>query len=211
VAVVDVGHAAGTDAAEVASAETSHATPAEATDVASAKASHASAGKASHVASAAATTVSSATAATTARLRTRGEKAAGKQRTCQNRHRSCSHDILHWNGRALRLGALSDVGPSLRDSANLTVDWRWQCAFVVSIQFSFSKGIGQPVRSPERMRMQSPNASKLNSFLVEKLRQTVSFNSCRSWAGERCSIMNRANRVIHLQFADACAPERSHA
>jgi hypothetical protein len=115
-----MGHAAGAHATEVTSAETSNASPAEATDVASAKASHAAPTKASHVASAAATV--SAAAATTASLRTRGEKAAGKHRTCQNHHHSCSHDILHWNGRALRRGALSDDGLSHRDNANLTVD-----------------------------------------------------------------------------------------
>jgi hypothetical protein len=151
VAVVDMGHAASTDAADVASAETSDATPAEATDVASAKASHASAAKASHVASAT-TTVSSATAAATAGLRTRGKKAAGKHHTCQNRHRSCSHDILHWNGRALRLGPSQTSDRLIETTPNLTVDWRWECSLVVSIKFSFNKGIRQPVRSPERVR-----------------------------------------------------------
>jgi len=140
--VADVGHATGAHATEVTPAETSNTTPAEATDVATAKAPHASPAKASHVAST--TTVSSATAA--AGLRTRGEKAAGKHRTCQNHHHSCSHDILHWNGRALRLGALSDVGSSHRDNANLTVDWRWECSFVASIKFPFNKRIRQPMR-----------------------------------------------------------------
>jgi hypothetical protein len=47
-----------------------------------------------HVAAAeSATTVSSAAAA--AGFCTRGNKAAGKHRACQNHHHSCSHDILH--------------------------------------------------------------------------------------------------------------------
>jgi hypothetical protein len=134
--LADVGHAPSAHATEVTSAETSNATPAEATDVATAKASH--------VASAATATVSAAAA--TAGLRTRGKKAAGKHRACQNHHHSWSHDILHWNGRALRLRALSDVGLSLRDSANLTVDWRWECLSVVSIKISFNKRIRQSMR-----------------------------------------------------------------
>jgi hypothetical protein len=79
---------------------------AHATHVISAKAVHVTAAKAAaHVASAKSTTVASAaTAATaaTAGLCTRGKKAAGKHRACQNHHHSSSHDILHWDGRAFR-------------------------------------------------------------------------------------------------------------
>jgi hypothetical protein len=87
---------------------------AHATNVTSAKATHMTAAKAAaHVASAkaahAATTVSSAATAT-AGLSTRGKKAAGKHRACQNHHHSSSHDILHWDGRTYRLRSLPDAG-----------------------------------------------------------------------------------------------------
>jgi hypothetical protein len=98
------------DAREVTAAKTSDAGSAEATDVASAKTAHVAAAEAAHVASAT-TTVSSATAAA-AGLCTRGKKAAGKHRTCQDHHHSSSHDILHSDGRTFRLRVLSDVGVS---------------------------------------------------------------------------------------------------
>jgi hypothetical protein len=69
---------------------------AKAPDVGSAKATHVTPAKAAHVASAT-TTVSAATAA--AGLCTRGNKTAGKQRTCQNHDYSSSHYILRLNGR----------------------------------------------------------------------------------------------------------------
>jgi hypothetical protein len=76
---------------------------AHATHVISAKAVHVTAAKApAHVASAKSTTVASAATAATAGLCTRGKKAAGKHRACQNHHHSSSHDILHWDGRAFR-------------------------------------------------------------------------------------------------------------
>jgi hypothetical protein len=91
------------DAREVTSAKTSDAGSAEAAHVASAEAAHMAS---------ATTTVSSAAATATAGLCTRGKKAAGKHCACQNYHHSCSHDILHWDGRTFRRRALSDVGVS---------------------------------------------------------------------------------------------------
>jgi septal ring-binding cell division protein DamX len=93
--VASVRHVTRAKATNVACAKTSDATPAEAADVASAKAANVAA-TAAHMA-AATTTVSSATAA--AGLRSRGKKAAGKHRTCQNHHHSSSHYTLHWDGR----------------------------------------------------------------------------------------------------------------
>jgi hypothetical protein len=76
---------------------------AQASDVISAKATHVAAAKAAHVASAKpATHVASTSTAATASLCTRGKKAPGKQRACQNHHRSSSHDILHLVGRTCR-------------------------------------------------------------------------------------------------------------
>jgi hypothetical protein len=87
-AEVTVGHAR-----HVASAKAADVASAKATDVASAKAAHVTSAKAAaHVASAATTTVPSATAA--AGLRISGNKAAGKQCTCQDHRHSSSHDIF---------------------------------------------------------------------------------------------------------------------
>jgi hypothetical protein len=92
--------------AEVSPADTSNMTharttdvgSAEATDVTSAEASHVTSTKATHVAATKAAAMSAA--ATAAGLRTRGNKAAGKQRSCQNRHPSSFHDLspLEWAG-----------------------------------------------------------------------------------------------------------------
>jgi hypothetical protein len=49
-----------------------------------------------------ASTSTSTSAAATASLCTRGKKAPGEQRACQNHHRSSSHDILHLVGRTCR-------------------------------------------------------------------------------------------------------------
>jgi hypothetical protein len=102
VRVASVRHVTCAKATNVARAKTSDATPAEAADVASAEAADVASAKAANVAATAAhmaatTTVSSATAA--AGLRSRGKKAAGKHRTCQNHHHSSSHYTLHWDGR----------------------------------------------------------------------------------------------------------------
>jgi hypothetical protein len=104
VAAADMGHATSAKAPDAAPAEATHVTSAETTHVAAAKA-------AAHVASA--TSTVSATAAAAAVLCTRGKQAARKQRTCQNHHRSSSHDILHWDGRMLRQRGLIRRWPGL--------------------------------------------------------------------------------------------------
>jgi hypothetical protein len=48
--------------------------------------------------------------AATAGLGTRGNEAAGKQGTCQNHHRSSSHNILQLVGRTFRHRALPGAG-----------------------------------------------------------------------------------------------------
>jgi len=83
---------------------------AQASDVISAKTAHMAAIKSTHVASAKpATHVAATSASTTTSLRTGGKKAPGKQRACQNHHRSSSHDILHLVGRTCRHRPFSDV------------------------------------------------------------------------------------------------------
>jgi hypothetical protein len=86
-----------TESADMGRAETADMGSAEATHVTSAKAAHVAATKAATM-SAAAATVSSA--ATAAGLRSRSNKAAGKQRSCQNHHPSSFHDLspLQWAG-----------------------------------------------------------------------------------------------------------------
>jgi hypothetical protein len=122
VIVLHAGHVAGTKAADVASAKASDVIAAHRSDVATAKSAHVATAKSAHVATAKAAHVAAATAthmattttatATAAGLCTRGNKAAGKQCTCQNHHRSSSHNILHLDGRTFRHRALSDVGGS---------------------------------------------------------------------------------------------------
>src|SRR6266851_816169 len=77
--------------AEVIAADAGGVTHAGTTDVGSAEATHVGAAKAA--------TMSAATT-TAAGLRTRGSKAAGKQRGCQNHHPSSFHDLspLEWAG-----------------------------------------------------------------------------------------------------------------
>jgi hypothetical protein len=101
VIVVHVGEVIGAEAADVASAKTSDVIAAESPHVTSTKAAHVgSSAKATHVAAATAS----------AGLGTRGNKAAGKQRTCQNHHRSSSHNILQLVGRTFRHRALPGAG-----------------------------------------------------------------------------------------------------
>jgi hypothetical protein len=112
VIVAHVGHVTGAEAADVASAKTSDVTAAKSTHVASTEATHVTSAKAAaHVAaSATAAVAASAATAAAAGLCTGGNKAAGKQSTCQNHHRSSSHNILQLVGRTFRLRALPDVG-----------------------------------------------------------------------------------------------------
>jgi hypothetical protein len=143
-------------ATHVASAKpATHVASAEpATHVASAEpATHvASADPATHVASAATTThvaTTATTTTTTASLCTRGKKAPGKHRACQNHHHSSSHDTLHFGW--------ADVPPQDHSrtllfsevAANVTMNGRWECLSVVSIKFSFNQ---TKLMLPNRMR-----------------------------------------------------------
>jgi hypothetical protein len=86
------------DARDAAPAETTDATSAETTDVTSAKTSDVTAATKATTVSAATTTTVSAASAATAGLRSRGNKATGEQRACQNHYQSSSHDLspLGW-------------------------------------------------------------------------------------------------------------------
>jgi hypothetical protein len=89
VIVVQARHVTAAKAADVISTKTSNATATKAAHVTSAKTTHVAPAEAAH------TTTMSTTAAAAAGLCTRGKKAAGKHRACQNHHHSSSHDILH--------------------------------------------------------------------------------------------------------------------
>jgi hypothetical protein len=121
--------------ADVIPAEASDATCAEASDVAATKAADVTSAEAAHVAATKTAAVSAA-----AGLCTGGNKAAGKQRTCQNHYQSSSHDIspLGW----------ADVPPQdLRQlpacfskaNADAAMDSRWAFLAVVSIKFAFNQ------------------------------------------------------------------------
>jgi hypothetical protein len=109
-------HVASAKASEVSRAKASDVTAAKAARVTSTKATHVASAKATHVASAT-TTVSSAAAAG---LCIRGNKAAGKQCTCQNHHHSSSHDILHLNWARLFAAGLCQT-PACPREANTNV------------------------------------------------------------------------------------------
>jgi hypothetical protein len=94
-----VTHAGTTD---VGSAEATHVGSAKTPHATSANATHVTSTKAAHVAAAKAATMSAATTTTTAGLRTRGCKAAGKQRGCQNHHQSFFHDLSPLGWRTFR-------------------------------------------------------------------------------------------------------------
>jgi hypothetical protein len=93
----DAGDMTHAGAADMGSAKTTDATFTEATHVTSAKAAHVASAKAAHMA-ATKTAATMSAAATASGLRTRGNKAAGKQRGCQNHHPSSFHDLspLQW-------------------------------------------------------------------------------------------------------------------
>jgi hypothetical protein len=132
VIVVQARHVTAAKAADVISTKTSNATAAKAAHVTSAKTTHVAPAEAAHT-----TTMSTTTAAAAAAgLCTRGKKAAGKHRACQNHHHSSSHDILHWMGGLSAIGPLSDV-VSQPVRSNVAMDWRWQCLSVVSTKFGY--------------------------------------------------------------------------
>jgi len=133
VLVADVRQPISAKATDVISAKTPDATAAKGTHVTSTKATHVASAKATH----APATVSSATAAA-AGLCPRGKKAAGKHGACQNHHHSSSHDILHRDGRTFRHRSLTNAGVLRSRNANVAMDWRWKCRFVVSTKFPFN-------------------------------------------------------------------------
>jgi hypothetical protein len=129
---VNASHVTSAKAAHVASAKASNATAVKATDVTTAKATHVAAAEATH-----ATTMSSTTTTAAAGLCARGNKAAGKYCACQNHHHSSSHDILHLRWADIPPQVQSGVGTFLRGRANVAIDWRWECLFVLSTKFVF--------------------------------------------------------------------------
>jgi len=135
---VIVAHVTSAKAAHVTSAKASHVTAAKAAHAGSAKAAHVTAAKATHMAATATAThmASTATAtATAAGLGTRGNKAAGKQCTCQNHHRSSSHDILQLVGRTFRHRPCLTLALFSKVNANVAMDWRWRWLFFFSTKF----------------------------------------------------------------------------
>jgi hypothetical protein len=102
-AAFNAGHVISAKATDVIATKAPNPIAVEAADVTSAKTTtHVAAAKASH-----ATAMSSAS---TARLRARGDKAAGKYCACQNHHHSSSHDILHLRWADIPPQVQSDVG-----------------------------------------------------------------------------------------------------
>jgi hypothetical protein len=183
---------------EVITADTGDASSAQATDASSAetttKAAHVTAAKAAHMAStkaaahvtAAKTTATAvaATATAAAGLSTGGNKAAGKQRTCQNHHQSSSHDISPFEWADIPPQDLQQmpVRPSETD-ADIAIVWRCEFSAAVSIKFSLNNRRIPTKSERARISDRASNGGKcgtlmpafwlrvfgmLNSFLVEK-------------------------------------------
>lgn len=176
VIAADTGDVSSTDAADVRCAKPSDAASAEAASMAAAKATDVSAAEATHVAATKTTAVSAATAA--AGLCAGGNKAAGKQRTCQNHHPSSSHDISPFeradvppqdlHRMPLRLGETGTDDTMLR---------RWELSPAVSIKISLNNrriAIKSERAATGRQTEASAHAdgfsvfAMLNSFLVAK-------------------------------------------
>jgi hypothetical protein len=132
---VQARHVIGAKAADMIITKTSNATAVKAAHVTSTEATHvAPAEAAAHMASATSTSMSS-TSTAAAGLCTRGKKAASKHCACQNHHHSSSHDILH-----LRWADFPPSGLALADQrghANVAIDRRWECLFVVPTKLAF--------------------------------------------------------------------------
>jgi hypothetical protein len=103
----DAGNMTHARTTDVGSVEAADVTSAEAADVTSAEATHVTSAKAAHVAATKAATMSAAATATASGLRTRGNKAAGKQRSCQSHHPSSFHDLF-----SIGMGGRSATEPS---------------------------------------------------------------------------------------------------
>jgi hypothetical protein len=133
VIVVQARHVIAGRAADMICTKTSNTTAIKTADATSTKTTHVAPAEATH----AATMSSTPSASAASGLCTRGKKAAGKHRACQNHHHSSSHDILHlrWAdvlpGHCQTLARLSEV------SANVAMHWRWECLAVVSTKFAF--------------------------------------------------------------------------
>jgi hypothetical protein len=110
---VQVRHAIAAEACDVIATEPANATAAEATDVSSAKAADVATTEAAHVPTAKAAAATMPAAAPAARLRTGGDKAAGKYGARQNHHHSSSHDILHFSWTGIPPQVQSDFGALL--------------------------------------------------------------------------------------------------
>jgi len=116
-----VTHAGTTD---VGSAEATHVGSAKTPHAASANATHVTSTKAAHVAAAKAATMSAATT-TAAGLRTRGSKAAGKQRGCQNHHPSSFHDLSPFEWADVPPQDLRRMPAHLSEpSADVAIGWK---------------------------------------------------------------------------------------
>ena len=127
------------DATNVGFAKISNAASAEAADVATTKASNVTSAKAAHVAATKATTVSATTTAA-AGFCTGGNKAAGKQRTCQNHYQSSSHDISPFGWADVPPQDLHQASARLsKTDADVAINWRWEFSPAVSTKFAFSR------------------------------------------------------------------------
>jgi hypothetical protein len=137
---VIVAHVIGAKATSVVSAKTSDVIPANSSDVIGTKSTHVTSFKAPHVGSAKATPhVASTTTSAAAGLGTRSNKAAGKQCTCQNHHRSSSHNILQLVGRLSAAGPCLTLAHFSEVNANVAMYWRWELLLVLSTKFCFNQ------------------------------------------------------------------------
>jgi hypothetical protein len=140
VIVVQARHVIAGRAADMICIKTSNATAVKTADATSTKATHLTSTKTTHVAPAeAAHAAAMSSSASAAGLCTRGKKAAGKHRACQNHHYLSSHDILHlrWAdvlpAHCQTLARLSEV------NANVAIDWTWD-VYLSSLLNSNSSG-----------------------------------------------------------------------
>ncbi len=173
----DTGDVSSADAADVRCAKPSDAASAETADMATAKAADVTAAEAAHVATTETAAVSAATSAA-AGLCTGGNKAARKQRTCQNHHPSSSHDISPFEWAGLPPQDFIRCRPRLRETgADVAMVRRWELSPAVSIKISLNErriAIKSEHAATGRQTEISAHAdgfsvfAMLNSFLVAK-------------------------------------------